>query len=128
MPITSVLGPNGYVVSVDGGGALLVTQELAGVRANLATQKPDQLPPQVKAVSATGQVIAGPCKVQTIRCLTAGTVALRDSVTQTAAGTDTTSPTIYAATLAAGDLVRNPCEAAFGLHATVTSGTYELEF
>lgn len=92
----------------------------------------DNLPPQPKAVSATGQVVAGPCTVQSIRCTagTAVTLVLRDSVTQNQADTDTTSPQLASLTMTAGDIYRAPVVAAFGLHATLGGAgpAFELEF
>jgi hypothetical protein len=114
MTMTTTLTSGGYVVSID--------------PTSTSNTQSDSLPAQARAVSATGQVVAGPCRVVSVRCLTAGTVTFRDAVTQTAAGTDTTSPILYTATLAAGDYVRVQLDAAFGLHATVASGTYEVEF
>lgn len=116
---TGYVGPGGQFVVVEN------TPQRADVVSTAAVS--DALPSQVRTILATGQVVAGPCQISLIRCLTAGDITLRDSVVQTVAGTDTTSPSLFSATMAVGELARVPCQAAFGLHATVT-GTFEVEF
>lgn len=97
-----------------------------------AGQSSDALPLQGKPLTATGQVVAGPCVVQSIRCTSgaAVTLLLRDSVTQNQADTDATSPQLVSLTMSAGDVYKVPVTAAFGLHATVggTTPAFELEF
>lgn len=96
------------------------------------SQSSDILPAQSKAVSASGQVVQGPCSVSQIKCTagTAVTITLRDSVTQTVSAADTTSPQVFSATMSAGDLLKVPFSASFGLHATLggTGPAFELEF
>lgn len=125
----------GSVTSDANGTPTLITTNSAGqtvatvVGAQAAS---DSLPTQAKTVSVTGQVVAGPCKVASIRCIsgTTPTIVLRDNVTQNQADTDTTSPQLFSASMSAGDVLRVPIEAAFGLHATLggTSPVFELEF
>jgi hypothetical protein len=79
-------------------------------------------------LTATGQVRTGPCLFIGVQCLTAGTVALVDSLSAT-------GNSVFPATaMTAGQVVYfgGPAsqvvavEMVYGLYATVTSGTYNV--
>lgn len=71
-------------------------------------------------ITATGVVLTGAAGLYRLRCLTSGTIQLADSVSAA------TPNLVGTVAMTAGQVIELGDLTAFGVYATVTSGTYRL--